>query len=142
MPLLIIFDNLIWFFCNLFKQLRCPNQIYFTLCPRYLKDSLFLCQKTAIWVIANVHFLLPVLSSRTNLCKRLSILPLPTLHKYFCSNYAHRTLVGQCHEYKTDIFIKVEHRYPLRNKNVIFNPSHHLNTSIVTVFNSLPRFIR
>ena len=58
--------------CHLIKGI----QIYYSLSPKYLRDSLYLCQKTAIWIIAKVYFLPPVLSS---LCKRFSIFPLPTV---------------------------------------------------------------
>ena len=117
-------------------------QIYYSLSPKYLRDSLYLCQKTAIRIIANVHFLPPVLSSTSSLCKQFSILPLPTLHKYFCSIYAYHIFIGNCPDYLSEIFVRQQHKYPVRNKYLMYNPSDHLNSSIVTIFNSLPKAIR
>ena len=51
-------------------------------------------------------------------------------------------ILGNCPNYLSEIFVKQQHKYPVRNKYLMYKPSDHLNSSIVTIFNSLPKVIR
>ena len=60
-------------------------QIYLNLSQKYLLDSIFLKQKSAMRIIANVHQIPNYLTDTRTLCKTFNILPLPSLLVYFNS---------------------------------------------------------
>ena len=106
-------------------------QIYLNLSQKYLLDSIFLKQKSAMRIIDNVHRIPNHLTDIRTLCKAFNISPPPSLLVYFNSIYGYQIFNNSVPEFVSNLFISVNSRYPRRD---IFklNPCNDIkiNTSI------------
>ena len=87
-------------------------QIYLNISQKYLLDSIFSKQKSALRIIANVHQIPNYLTDTRTLCKTFNISPLPSLLVYFNSIYGYRIFNNSVPEFVSNLFISVNSRHP------------------------------
>ena len=116
--------------------------IYYGLSPSTFSNCIFLQQKRALRIIANVNHI-PYYLIRTNdLCSQLRILPLPSLNLYFTCLYGYKVLNHLSPQYISNLFASYESRFPKRDQKLLLIPLDSLNHAVSTKFNNLPFLLR
>ena len=116
--------------------------IYYNLSPSTYTNRIFLQQKRALRIIANVHHIPYHLISTNEMCTHLKILPLPLLNNYFTYLYGFKVMYNLSPQYISDFFVNVENRFPKRVDKLIKVPLDNLNHVVACKFNGLPYQIR
>ena len=83
-------------------------QIYLNISQKYLLDSIFSKQKSALRIIANVHQIPNYLTHTRTLCKTLNISQLPSLLACLIFNNSVPQVVS-------NLFVSVNSRHPRRD---------------------------
>ena len=118
--------------------------LYYNLSPKYVVNDLFLLQKRAFRIIANLHRV-PYYLVRTNdLSNSLQLMTLPTLNNYFTSIIGHKIFHNQCPAFLCDNFIfDTCHTFNFRDNYKLHTRSiNFLDNVIPTTFNNVPLSFR
>ena len=127
-------------FCHLIYGIH----IYYNLAPKYVSDSIFLLQKRAFRIIANIQHIPFHLISTSDLSSSLNLLTLPFLSKHFTSVSGYRIFHGLSPKYFSDSFRdSVKKDFNLRD-NLKLHPNNitMLDNAIASTFNNIPLHIR
>lgn len=104
-------------------------------------NRLFLLQKRALRIIANVHYIPYYLIPTESITQSLQLLPLPKLVCYFTSIFAHKI-----NNFLTPPFIyrgfKNTTRFNFRDKHLLLYHTDNLRYKVSATYNSLPLHLR
>ena len=125
-------------FCHIIYGIH----IYYNLAPRYVTKDLFLLQKRAFRLIANLHHMPAYIIPTNDLSKSLRLLTLPMLNIYFTSIQCFKIFHGLCPRFLHDNYRFLTH-FNLRDMNKLHTiTNNHFENVIASCFNNLPPNIR
>ena len=127
-----------YIFCHLIYGIR----IYGNLAPHYLLNNLFLLQKRAFRLIANVNHIPYHLISTIDLYKSLDLVPFPSLVGQFTCLFGFHILHSLCPDFLIADFQHHQTRKSCRDTHILQYNSNMLNHRIITSFNALPIHLR
>lgn len=141
-PYLTTYSSKLFYYQFIHCHLIYGIYIYFNLTTLNVNAPIFLQQKRALRIIANMRHIPYYLTSTNQLCIKLNILPLPSLCKYFSCIAGFKALNYILPDYISNFFVFPNHRFPKRDVNLLKVPSDKLNFILSTTFNSLPIQLR
>ena len=141
-PYLTTYSAKLFYYQFIHYHLIYSIYIYYGLSPSTFSNCIFLQQKRALRIIANVNHI-PYYLIRTNdLCSQLRILPLPSLSLYFTCLYGYKVLNHLSPQYISNLFASYQSRFPKRDQKLWLIPLDSLNYAVSTRLNNLPFLLR
>lgn len=143
-PYLNIKTSLLFYHQFIFCHFIYGIHLYYNLSPRYLTNDLFLLQKRAFRIIANLQHV-PYRLIRTNeISESLNLMTLPVLSKYFTSIMGHKIFYRNCPTFLCDNFIfNTSNPFNFRDKHKLHSRSINvLDSVIASTFNNISLSLR
>ena len=126
-----------YIYCYLIYGIR----IYGNLSPRYLLDRIFLLQKRAMRLIANVNHIPYHLIHTKDLHTSLNLMPFPLLAGQFTCIFGYQVYHSLCPDFILEDFSSTQCRNSQRNTHFLQFYNDALRHKVASAFNSLPHHI-
>ena len=125
-------------FCHMIYGIR----IYGNLSPQYILERIYLLQKRAFRLIANINHIPYHLVHTRDLHTSLGLIPFPLLAGHFTCIFGFQILHLIAPDFLLEGFIPASSKTFFRDKHLLHYHTDQLRQKITTTFNSLPIQIR